>query len=233
MVEMDAKKQKEPSESPKPQRKILLMALSASGRTGIAKKFIDETWPQDDKAYYKPTIDYERHTRVICGTEFVVFDCGGQTAFMDQFTGKLAEFMFSKVASLVFCVNASANGIGQISRAKYYFDLALHRLETYSPSAMVFLILTKMDLVPESLEEEVVEAIITYILHQVPKKVIIFHTSIFDYTATQAVESIIRANLQVFDPVISQLNGKRFKTLEDPFHTQAIQEALRILKSTD
>jgi hypothetical protein len=143
--------------------------------------------PKKD-ADYHATIDYERKQKVIAGTELTIFDLGGQTAFLDRFTGELSEFIFSGVKTLVFVVDSIE--IKDISRAKYYLDLSLKKLTQYSPEATVFVFQHKADLIPTKMREEVRKTIQEYLGAGVTQRFRYFETSVFSDSIFKAMGDV-------------------------------------------
>ncbi|MHA2225582.1 MAG: ADP-ribosylation factor-like protein [Candidatus Hodarchaeales archaeon] len=168
--------------------KILILGLAKSGKSTIIKVVTEGKIPSKEEDY-NATIDYERKQKVIAGTELTIFDLGGQTAFLDRFTGELSEFIFSGVKTLVFVVDSIE--IRDISRAKYYLDLSLKKIEQFSPEATIFLFQHKADLVPKKLKNEVRKTISDYISAGVTRKLKYHTTTVFS-------DSIFRAMGEVY-----------------------------------
>ncbi|UCE14128.1 MAG: 50S ribosome-binding GTPase [Candidatus Heimdallarchaeota archaeon] len=167
--------------------KILILGLAESGKSTIIRVVTEGKIPsKDDK--YQATIDYERKQKIIAGTELTIFDLGGQTAFLDRFTGELSEFIFSGVKTLVFVVDSIK--IPEISRAKYYLDLSLKKLDQFSPEATVFIFQHKVDLVPKKMRQEVKKTIADYITTGVSRKMKFYTTSVFSDTIFRAMGDV-------------------------------------------
>ncbi|MFX0186093.1 MAG: ADP-ribosylation factor-like protein, partial [Candidatus Hodarchaeota archaeon] len=184
--------------------KVLILGLQESGKSTIIKVVTEGYIPKRDERYL-PTIDYERKQKVIAGTELTIFDLGGQTAFLDRFTGELSEFIFSGVKALVFVVDSIE--IRDISRAKYYLDLSLEKLKQFSPTASVYLFQHKADLIPKKLRDEVRKTIHEYLSAGVSQRMKYYETSVFS-------DSIFRAMGEVY----AEASGAR-KTLRPLLET--------------
>jgi GTPase SAR1 family protein len=167
--------------------KVLILGLAASGKTTIIRVVTEGKIPSKDDNYL-PTIDYERKQKVIAGTELTIFDLGGQTTFLDRFTGELSEFIFSGVKSLVFVIDSI--DIKGISRAKYYLDLSLKKLNQFSPESSVFIFQHKADLVPKKMRDEVRRTIREYLEVGVNKKLKYFETSVFSDSIFKAMGDV-------------------------------------------
>ena len=184
--------------------KILILGLAQSGKSTIIRVVTEGKIPSKEEPYHA-TIDYERKQKTIAGTELTIFDLGGQTAFLDRFTGELSEFIFSGVKSLVFVVDSIE--IKDISRAKYYLDLSLKKLSQFSPEASIFIFQHKTDLIPKKLKDEVRKTINDYLSSGVTKEIKYSSTSVFD-------DSIFRAMGDVY----AEASGAR-KTLRPLLET--------------
>ncbi|MHA1971785.1 MAG: ADP-ribosylation factor-like protein [Candidatus Hodarchaeales archaeon] len=184
--------------------KVLILGLAQSGKSTIIRVVTEGRIPSKEETY-NATIDYERKQKVIAGTEITIFDLGGQTAFLDRFTGELSEFIFSGVKVLVFVVDSIQ--IQAIQRAKYYLDLSLKKLEQFSPEASVFIFQHKTDRIPKNLKDEVRQTIQEYLSAGVSTTLKYFETSVFS-------DSIFRAMGEVY----AEASGAR-KTLRPLLET--------------
>jgi len=167
--------------------KVLILGLAESGKSTIIKVVNEGKIPRKEEDYHA-TIDYERKQKVIAGTELTIFDLGGQTAFLDRFTGELSEFIFSGVKSFVFVVDSIE--IKNISRAKYYLDLALKKLGQFSPEATIFIFQHKFDLVPKKMQDEVRKTIEDYLLAGISKRVKYYETTVFSDSIFKAMGEV-------------------------------------------
>ncbi len=167
--------------------KVLILGLAESGKSTIIKVVTEGKIPKIDDKYHA-TIDYERKQKVIAGTELTIFDLGGQTAFLDRFTGELSEFIFSGVKALVFVVDSVQ--IPSISRAKYYLDLSLKKLNQYSPDSVVFIFQHKTDLIPKKLKAEVGSTIREYLTTGASKQIKFYSTTVFSETIFRAMGEV-------------------------------------------
>jgi len=197
------------------QKKIVLMGLAEAGRNTVCKKFLNEKWVPQKNDPYHATIDYETHERTICGTKFTFFNLGGQTAFLDRFLDKIPETIFGGIDTLVFIVDVIK--IPELNRAKYYFDKALEKINIYNPKALIYIFINKMDLIPNSLKEEIPHTIKEYLLRKISimkDKIQFYETSVFNNSTNRAIEAIYRANIHIFDEDLIKEKKKNKKINE-------------------
>lgn len=168
--------------------KILFMGLGHAGKSSI-KSIIFEGKKQEDVETYAATINYTRSSKNIIGSAFQIFDCGGQEAYIANFVGEQAEFIFSDVSVLVWVIDASNSD--QLSTSKFYFDLAIKKLSQYS-NAIVFCLIHKIDLILKHNRKEMLNLIEQYFI--TPDDLITHYrtTSIHDTSIYEAMGEIIR-----------------------------------------
>jgi GTPase SAR1 family protein len=162
--------------SKKDENKIIVLGLAESGKSTIINAVTVGTIPERG-ARYSATMNYERKSTTVLGKQLTIFDLGGQTSFLDRFTGELAEFVFSGVKAFIFVVDSSK--FEEISRAKYYLDLCLQNLDQFSPNAIKYMFLHKVDLVKKSMLEEVAQNMKEFLISDYPGKIKHYTTSIF------------------------------------------------------
>jgi len=167
--------------------KVLILGLAESGKSTIIRVVTEGKIPTKEEKY-NATIDYERKQKVIAGTEITIFDLGGQTAFLDRFTGELSEFIFSGVRVLVFVVDSIK--IPDIQRAKYYLDLSLKKINQFSPEASIFIFQHKTDRVPKDLRDEVKQTIYEYLAAGVNQTLKYYETTVFNDSIFSAMGDV-------------------------------------------
>ncbi|OLS21121.1 MAG: hypothetical protein HeimC3_37150 [Candidatus Heimdallarchaeota archaeon LC_3] len=177
-----------------PSNKILLMGLYQSGKSTVKSVVFEGKNPQDFlKSAYKATINYHRDIKQFVGTEFQVFDLGGQENFLKDFTGEKAPFIFSDVKSLVWVIDV--NNVENISLSNFYFNKAMQKILEYSPDALIYCILHKADLILPHMVDDVLTSIKEYF--DVPEGIKIeYHaTSIFDQSIFKVFGEIMKTLL--------------------------------------
>ncbi|MFW9904139.1 MAG: ADP-ribosylation factor-like protein [Candidatus Thorarchaeota archaeon] len=159
-----------------PSKKIVFLGLAESGKSTIINSVIEGRIPQLG-GKYDATINYQRKTKILCGTELNIFDLGGQTRFLDRFTGDLSEFVFSDVDVFIFTLDPLQTV--DLSRAKYYLELSLEKLDQFSPKTNIHVLLHKMDLLPERLGNDVSDYITSFLKTEISKNLQFHKTSVF------------------------------------------------------
>lgn len=167
------------------------MGLGASGKSSIRSVVFERKSPNDVKDY-QATINYQRTAKQIIDNPFLIFDCGGQKAFITDFIGKKAGFIFSNVSVLVWVIDTG--DAGNISTSQYYFTNAVAQLKKHSPNAVIFCLFHKMDLFPSEKVEEVLELMKPLFS---PEKIEIRFraTSIFDESVFQVMGEVLQTML--------------------------------------
>ena len=118
-------------------KKVILCGYRAPGKSTILRMVTEGKILSRDEISDPgtATIDYARRQQMVDDIDITFFDLGGNTAFLDRFTGELSEFIFRGVATLVYVVDSIE--MRDFSRVKYYLDRCMERIDQYSPEAAV------------------------------------------------------------------------------------------------
>ena len=132
---------------------ILLMGKSGTGKTSM-RSFIFSSYRSEDTKRLGSTIDVEHsHVRFPGNLVLNLWDCGGQTSYMDSYMNAQRNQVFSSVCALVYVVDVVSTddeGGGDTSEWETdlrYFRDCLSALQTHTPDAEIFCLLHKMDLI--------------------------------------------------------------------------------------
>jgi GTPase SAR1 family protein len=183
-------------------KKIVILGLAESGKSTIINSVIEGIKPQRGERY-SATINYQRKKKILCGVELNIFDLGGQTRFLDRFTGDLAEFIFSDVDAFIFVIEALQ--VADFSRAKYYLELSLEKLDQYSSKASIYFFLHKIDLVPDQYIDKISNSVKNYFITDLSDKIQYYETSVFSESMFRAIGDIFSKIIQLSDDVTSIL----------------------------
>ena len=184
--------------------KIIILGLAESGKSTIIKTVKEGKPPASTKAKYTATMNYERSQETIFGKQLTLFDLGGQTSFLDRFTGELAEFVFSDVKAFIFVVDVTK--FEEVTRSKYYFDLCLKNLDSFSPEAYKYIFLHKVDLVKESNIPDIKKSMEEFLTSDYPKEVTYQTTTVFSQEIHKVMGEIYSRVSEVytsFDPFLN------------------------------
>jgi GTPase SAR1 family protein len=173
-----------------PTNKLLLMGLAAAGKSSIYSVVFEGKTP-DDVANYSATKNYKRNSHQIVDSDFQIFDLGGQESFLSIFLGEMAEFIFSDVQVLIWVVDVTDSE--HVSTSKYYFDMAIEKMEKYSKDAIIFCLFHKMDQIKPDLHSAVSKNMRDYfIIPNSQVKIYYFTTSIFEKTIFEAIGRVLK-----------------------------------------
>ncbi|OWZ59610.1 Gtr1/RagA G protein Gtr1 [Cryptococcus neoformans c45] len=198
-------------------KKVLLMGKSGSGKTSM-RSVIFSNFSAKDTRRLGATIDVEQSAvRFLGGLVLNLWDCGGQSAFVDNYLSSQKDTIFSNVAVLIYVFdNTTSEWESDIT----YFEEILLALRENSPNAGVWCLINKMDLVDkedpkrkrynerkeelmrvnEKVEKEVGEQ---------GREITCFPTSIWDESLYKAWSSIIHTLIPNISLITSHLTYLR------------------------
>jgi len=144
-----------------------------------------------------------------------LWDCGGQDVFMENYFESQRETIFQGAEVLIYVVSVSdRRGSHDFSRTSNsemtkdlnYFAHAMESLRQFSPSARVFCLIHKLDLVHESKREEVFRSYERDLLNTAAgMNITCFGTSIWDETLFKAWSQIVYSLIPDIDKLEKQL----------------------------
>jgi hypothetical protein len=171
--------------------KIVISGLAYAGTTTIARIISSGKIPSLDEGY-SATFNYQRSQKVIEDIPLSIFDLGGQWSFLDSFTEGLAEFIFSRVRTFIWVIDA---GDPFAPRGKYYLDRSLEKLSQFSPDALIFIFQHKTDLIPEDQRIQVSNKIKRVLIKDLPLQYEFYETSILSKSIIGALEDVLSQTL--------------------------------------
>lgn len=133
-------------------QKILLLGLDGAGKTTIIRHILEGK--EFDELSLSPTegvkTDEYRYRRLV---EIAVFDCGGQSQFLEgYFTETLERTIFSNVRVFFWVLDVSDRA--RIEKSRFWFIKAYESLKKYSPNAKIYVLAHKSDLKNKLSKEE-------------------------------------------------------------------------------
>jgi Ras-related GTP-binding protein A/B len=144
------------SEVKKPKKKkVLLMGKSGSGKSSM-RSIIFSNYIARDTRRLGATIDVDLSTVKFLGNLTLnLWDCGGQEAFMENYLSQQRVHVFSNVGVLIYVFDIESRDVDR-DLATYVSILAA--LLQYSPSARIYVLIHKMDLIVPTAREGVFDA---------------------------------------------------------------------------
>ncbi|WVQ86022.1 hypothetical protein IAT38_008190 [Cryptococcus sp. DSM 104549] len=125
-------------------KKVLLMGKSGSGKTSM-RSVIFSNFSARDTRRLGATIDVEQSAvRFLNGLVLNLWDCGGQSAFVDNYLSSQKDTIFSNVAVLIYVFDITSS---DWEADLGYFEDILLALRQNSEGAGVWILFNKMDLV--------------------------------------------------------------------------------------
>ncbi|KAL1901626.1 GTP-binding protein gtr1 [Ceratocystis pirilliformis] len=131
-------------------KKVLLMGKSGSGKSSM-RSIIFSNYVARDTRRLGATIDIDlSHVKFLGNLTLNLWDCGGQEAFMEHYLSQQKVHVFSNVGVLIYVFDIESRDTDR-DLATYVEIIAV--LMQYSPSARIYILVHKMDLVlPNSRE---------------------------------------------------------------------------------
>lgn len=132
--------------------KVLLMGTAGSGKTSM-RSIIFANFLARDTDMLGATLDVQHdHIRFLGRLNLNLWDCGGQIKFFDNYIKSRRDNVFGNVKVLIYVFDIETMHLqasqGKVSDMDYYRS-CLEGLATHSEDAKVFVLIHKMDLVPE------------------------------------------------------------------------------------
>ncbi|ROW02942.1 hypothetical protein VSDG_01736 [Cytospora chrysosperma] len=201
-------------------RKVLLMGKSGSGKSSM-RSIIFSNYLAVDTRRLGATIDVDlSHVKFLGNLTLNLWDCGGQEAFMENYINQQRPHVFSHVGVLIYVFDIESR---DVDRDLATYVSIVSALAQYSPSAKVFVLVHKMDLIMPNMKEgvfdervrlvrtktaEALQNIASLIGPAAKLDIQPFATSIWDQSLYKAWSSIIHdliPNLAIIEKELSAL----------------------------
>jgi Ras-related GTP-binding protein A/B len=135
-------------------RKVLLMGKSGSGKSSM-RSIIFSNYVARDVRRLGATIDVEHsHAKFMGNLTLNLWDCGGQDAFTESYLNSQRESVFSDASVLIYVFDIESR---EVDRDLDTYSAVIAALKEYSPTAYVFCLVHKMDLVQHEHRERIYE----------------------------------------------------------------------------
>ena len=186
------------------------MGRSGSGKSSM-RSIIFSNYSALDTRRLGATIDVELlHLRFLGNMTLNLWDCGGQTVFMDNYFTNQKDHIFKMVQVLIHVFDVESK---LINKDIEIFIKSLTNLQQYLPGAKVFVLLHKMDLVQIDKRQELFEIMmekLQKISNPYHFKLIGFPTSIWDESLYKAWSQIVCSlipNINLFNNNLIEFNS--------------------------
>ncbi|KAH7726955.1 GTP-binding protein GTR1 [Aphelenchoides avenae] len=131
-------------------RKVLLMGKSGAGKTSM-RSIIFANYIARDTNRLGPTMEVEHaHVKFLGNMVLHIWDCGGQEQFMENYMTAQRDQIFKNVLIYVFDVESR-----EVDKDYRNYQTCLEALMQNSPTAKVFCLIHKMDLIQEEMRDKV------------------------------------------------------------------------------
>lgn len=172
--------------------KILLMGKAGVGKTSMRSIIFANCAPRDTFVLGYTHEVAEIRMRFMGNMMLNLYDCGGQNEFIKQYFESKREQIFSCVEILVFVIEAERSKNNTNNDDLKYFEDCIKALEEFSVKAKVFVLIHKMDLVPDHKKQTVYDKRKKDIQDKAGNfEVFCFPTSIWEVTLYKAWTEIV------------------------------------------
>ena len=180
--------------------KVLLMGRNGSGKTSMRSIIFANHLARETKNM-EATFEIDTtNVRFLGNLSLLLWDCGGQEAFMESYFKRQRDYLFRNVSVLIFVFDVEST---EVKKDVQYFKDAMEALQEHSPDAKIFILIHKMDLLPEEQGEKVFRKKEHELAEiALPMKVSCFKTSIWDETLYKAWSQIVYSlipNIQILE----------------------------------
>lgn len=177
-------------------KKILLMGKSGSGKSSM-RSIIFSNYLAKDTRRLGATIDIDlSHVKFLGNLQLNLWDCGGQEAFMENYLSQQRQHVFSNVGVMIYVFDIESR---DVDRDMATYVTILSALMQYSTGAKIFILIHKMDLIPNQTKEAVFVERVNLVRHRTAEfmqgggqvDLTPFATSIWDQSLYKAWSEII------------------------------------------
>ncbi|KAI9757505.1 MAG: GTP-binding protein gtr1 [Chaenotheca gracillima] len=187
-------------------KKVLLMGKSGSGKSSM-RSIVFSNYVARDTGRLVATIDVEHsHVRFLGNLTLNLWDCGGQDAFVENYLNTQRHHVFSNVGVLIYVFDIESR---EFDRDLITFSAIIRALSENSPSASVFCLIHKMDLVQSNYRARLYADRLAHIEDRSENfQITAFATSIWDQSLYRAWARIIYTlipNVQAIEDHLKRL----------------------------
>jgi len=169
-------------------KKVLLMGKSGAGKTSMRSIIFANFMPKDTMRLGFTNSINESKIRFLGTLCLALWDCGGQDQFMTHYFESQRDTLFRNVQVLIYVFDVHSED----PRDMKYYKSCVDAIQEHSPSAYIFVLIHKMDLIPLEKRDEVFQKRKTEVItNSNDLNVVCFSTSIWDETLYLAWSQIV------------------------------------------
>jgi len=194
----------------------LLMGRAGAGKTSMKSIIFANYLARDTNQLHQTNFIEHNSLKFLGNLRLNLWDCGGQDVFMENYFESQRETIFQNAEVLIYVLVAVSDKRGssdvskslpsEMTKDLNYFAHAMDSLRQFSPTARVFCLIHKLDLVHESKRQEVLKNYERDLVNTAPGiNLTCFGTSIWDETLFRAWSQIVYSLIPDIDSLEKQL----------------------------
>eukprot|EP00922_Rhytidocystis_sp_ex-Travisia-forbesii_P036187 GHVS01053688.1.p1 GENE.GHVS01053688.1~~GHVS01053688.1.p1 ORF type:complete len:325 (+),score=22.00 GHVS01053688.1:332-1306(+) len=196
-------------------KKVLLMGRAGAGKTSMRSIIFANYLARDTKRLSATNNVEHSHLKFLGNLVLSLWDCGGQDTFMENYFESQRDHIFRNAEVLIYVLEARSSTLSslqlqsrqrEVEKDFHYLRNTMYSIKNFSPTAKIFLLVHKMDLVKD--EENEGMGIVNLYTQEINQAadglcVNVFPTSIWDETLFRAWSAIVYSLL----PNVAELNN--------------------------
>jgi Ras-related GTP-binding protein A/B len=187
------------------------MGRAGAGKTSMKSIIFANYLARDTNRLHQTNFIEYSSLRFLGNLRLNLWDCGGQDVFMENYFESQRETIFQNAEVLIYVLVAVGEQRGarasEATKDLNYFTHAMDSLRQFSPTARVFCLLHKLDLVHESQRQQVFRKYERDLMNAASGvRLACFGTSIWDETLFKAWSQIVYSLIPDIGQLESQLN---------------------------
>ncbi|OMJ69854.1 hypothetical protein SteCoe_32310 [Stentor coeruleus] len=169
-------------------RKVLLMGKNGAGKTSMRSIIFANFLPKDTMRLGFTIAINESRIRFLGTLCLALWDCGGQDHFMQHYFESQRDTLFRSVQVLIYVFDIKSDD----QRDMKYYKSCVEAIKEHSPTARIFVLIHKMDLIPLEKRSETYSKKEREVYQNSENlSVVCFATSIWDETLYLAWSKIV------------------------------------------
>lgn len=179
------------------------MGKSGAGKTSMRSIIFANFMPKDTMRLGFTNSINQSNIRFLGTLSLALWDCGGQDHFMQHYFESQRDTLFRNVQVLIYVFDVHSED----QRDMNYYRSCVDAIQDHSPSAHIFVLIHKMDLIPvEKRDEAFAKKEKEVLKNSGSLNVVCFKTSIWDETLYLAWSRIVHYLIPNSDILTQSLN---------------------------